>query len=49
MAKCGESRRALFEANERVALTALPVNGGGIMRQSGRVKLYHGLGGSLSP
>ncbi len=27
----------------------LGVNGGGIMRQSGGVKLYHGLGGSLSP
>ena len=26
MAKCGESRRALFEANERAALTALPAH-----------------------
>ncbi len=25
------------------------VNGGGIMRQSGGAKMYHGLGGSLSP
>ena len=25
------------------------VNGGGIMRQSGGVKMYHGLVGSLSP